>query len=269
MYKIAISDLDGTLLGADHKLSIQTKKSIHNWIESGRKFVIATGRHYIEAKSLQEQLGEPIYLITSNGARVHDKKGKIIIKQNLLKTIATEICNIEFDASVQINLFTDQHWYANIRLPEVEGMGLVQAFNCQVTDIKTLDKNNIIKIFFWAEPEPLKIIYEQLKARFNDDVNLTFSLSTCLEVMNKNTNKGSAVAAVLKEKGISCAQAIAFGDAMNDVEMLRLVGKPMVMANAQVDLCRALPEAERALSAEEHGVSKKLEQLLIPKELKR
>ena len=176
MYKVAISDLDGTLLGPDHKVSAQTKSSIHNWIESGRKFVIATGRHHIEATSLQDELGEPIYLITSNGARVHNKLGEIILKQNLPTSIATEICEIEFDDEVQINLFTDDHWYANFRMQELDGMGLGAGFNCQVTDLKTLDKSNTIKLFFCAEPTILQEIHKQLKARFGDTINLTFSL---------------------------------------------------------------------------------------------
>ncbi|GLS89567.1 haloacid dehalogenase [Psychromonas marina] len=262
MYKVAISDLDGTLLGPDHKVSAQTKKSIHNWIESGRKFVIATGRHHIEAKSLQDELGEPIYLITSNGARVHNKAGEIILKQNLPASIATEICNMNFDEKVQINLFTDDHWYANFREPDLDGMGLDAGFTCQETNLKTLDKSNTIKIFFCCDAETLQSLYEQLKAHFGNRINLTFSLSICLEVMDANTNKGTAVAAVLKEKGLTNEDAIAFGDGMNDVEMLNLVGKPVLMANSQVELRKALPEAEVTLSAKEHGVSEKINQLL-------
>lgn len=262
MYKVAISDLDGTLLGPDHKVSIETKNSIHKWIESGRKFVIATGRHHIEAISLQDELGEPIYLITSNGARVHNKSGEIILKQNLPTTIATEICNMDFDEKVQINLFTDEHWYANFNRTDLDGMGLGVGFNCQITDLKTLDKSNTIKIFFCGDAETLKSIHKQLDAHFGDRVNLTFSLSICLEVMDANTNKGSAVEAVLKEKGMTREEAVAFGDGMNDVEMLSLVGKPVLMKNAQSDLIKALPEAEITLSSKEHGVAFKLEQLL-------
>ena len=263
MYKVAISDLDGTLLGPDHKVSEQTKSSIRNWIESGRKFVIATGRHHIEATNLQDELGEPIYLITSNGARVHNKLGEIILKQNLPTSIASEICNIKFDEKVQINLFTDDHWYANFRLAELDGMGLGAGFHCNVTDINTLDKSNIIKVFFCAEAELLQDIYKQLKARFGDTINLTFSLDICLEVMDANTNKGTAVEAVLKEKGILREEAIAFGDGMNDVEMLSIVGKPILMGNAQPALCTALPKAEVTTSAKDHGVSVKIEQLLL------
>lgn len=262
MYKVAISDLDGTLLGPDHKVSAQTKKSIHNWIESGRKFVIATGRHHIEAKNLQDELGEPIYLITSNGARVHNKAGEIILKQNLSTSIATEICDMTFDDKVQVNLFTDDHWYANFRRQDIDSMGLGAGFHCQETDLKTLDKSNTIKIFFCGDAEVLQSIYKKLKAHFGNRVNLTFSLSICLEVMDANTNKGTAVTAVLREKGLTSEEAIAFGDGMNDVEMLTLVGKPMLMGNAQADLRKALPEAEVTLSAKEHGVAVKIEQLL-------
>jgi Cof subfamily protein (haloacid dehalogenase superfamily) len=262
MYKVAISDLDGTLLGPDHKISPQTKKSIHSWIGSGRKFIIATGRHYIEAKSLQDNLGEPIYLISSNGARVHNKSGKIILKQNLPSNIATEICNIEFDKSVQVNLFTDAYWYANFRLPELDSISLGEGFNCRATDIKALNKDNIIKIFFWAERALLDVVYSELKQRFGDRINLTFSLDKCLEVMSENTNKGTAIKAVLKEKGYTTEETIAFGDGMNDVEMLTVVGKPILMKNSQPALCEALPYAEMTLSAKDHGVSIKINQLL-------
>lgn len=262
MYKVAISDLDGTLLGPDHKVSAQTKKSIQNWIESGRKFVIATGRHHIEAKSLQDELGEPIYLITSNGARIHNKAGEIILKQNLPTAIATEICNMKLDDNIQVNLFTDAQWYANFRRADIDGMGLDAGFTCQETDLKKIDKSNTIKIFFCGDAEALQLLYTQLQSRFGNKVNLTFSLSICLEVMDANTNKGTAVEAVLKEKGLTSEEAIAFGDGMNDVEMLSLVGKPILMGNSQANLRKALPDAEVTLSSAEHGVSVKIDQLL-------
>lgn len=262
MYKIAISDLDGTLLGPDHRLSTKTKESIQHWVESGRKFVIATGRHYIEAKHLQQSLNIPIYLITSNGARIHNKEGQIIHQQNLPSDIAEEICNTQFAADVQINLFTDQNWYANYLLPELDGMGLDAGFDCIKTDLTRLDKSNTIKMFFYAEAESLHRVYALLAARYGDRVNLTFSLAKCLEVMCANTNKGEAVKAVLKSKGLQACDAIAFGDGMNDIEMLNVVAKPVLMANAQRALKNALPNAEKTLSSKEHGVAVMMDRYL-------
>ncbi len=262
MYKVAISDLDGTLLGPNHRISPKTTDSIQRWVNNNRKFVIATGRHYIEAKHLQASLDTPIYLITSNGARVHNREGEIIHQQNLASDIAQGICDTKFDEAVQVNLFTDHSWYANYGIPELDAMGLDAGFDCAVADLSVLDKNNTIKIFFWAEPEFLQPIYELLKARYGNRINLTFSLAKCLEVMDANTNKGTAVQVVLKDKGLQIEDAIAFGDGMNDVEMLNVVAKPVLMANAQKALRQALPDAEFTLSSKEDGVAVFMDKLL-------
>ena len=262
MYKIAISDLDGTLLGADHRISAKTKGSIHRWINNDRKFVIATGRHYIEAKCMQDTLGIPIYLISSNGARVHNREGEIIHQQNLDSHIAKEICHTKFNDAVQVNLFTDHNWYANYTIPEQEAMAFDAGFDCIATDLTEIDTSNTIKIFFFAEPELLQPIYELLNTRFGEQVNLTFSLDKCLEVMHADTNKGAAVQAVLKDKALQAEHAIAFGDAMNDVEMLHLVAKPVLMANAQQSLRQALPDAELTLSSQKDGVAVMMDKLL-------
>lgn len=262
MYKIAISDLDGTLLGPDHQVSNETKAVIQQWKQSGKKFVIATGRHYIEAKKIQETLGEPIPLITSNGARVHDQHGQIVLQQNLPHDIATAICEMDFDPTVQVNLFTDQQWYANFSLQALMGMSIDHDFMCQEVDLKTLDKSNTIKIFFWGERDKLTDIYNKLNGIFSDRVNLTFSLDKCLEVMEAKTNKGVAVDSVLQSMGLTAEQGIAFGDGMNDVEMLQRIGTPILMANSQPDLLNSLPHAEVTKSSKEHGVAVKLAAIL-------
>ena len=262
MYKIAISDLDGTLLGSDHRISAKTKDSIQHWINRGLKFVIATGRHYIEAKHLQASIDSPIYLVTSNGARVHNREGEIIHKQNLDSEVAQQICAQQYPPDVQINLFTDQNWYANYSLEELNEMGLDAGFDCVETDLVALDKSNTIKIFFWAERALLEPIYDSLKARFGERINLTFSLEKCLEVMHATTNKGTAIEAVLKDKGLQSKDAVAFGDGMNDVEMLKLVAKPVLMGNAQASLRQALPAAEFTLSAKDDGVAVYMDNLL-------
>jgi len=262
MYKIAISDLDGTLLGPNHKISVKTKQTVQRWKQADKKFVIATGRHYIEAKKIQDEIGEPIYLITSNGARVHDQQGKIILKQNLPSDIAETICNYEFDPEVQINLFTEDSWYANFSRQDLKEMSIDTDFFCQETNLRTIDKSNTIKIFFYGDRDKLDIIYEKLNKQFSNTVNLTFSLDMCLEVMEASTNKGAAVAAVLQQMNLTTEQAIAFGDGMNDLEMLKNVGKPILMANSQQDLLNALPDTELTKASKEDGVASKLDAIL-------
>jgi HMP-PP phosphatase len=50
--------------------------------------------------------------------------------------------------------------------------------------------------------------------------------------MPKGSNKGSALALLTSDLGISLEDCMAFGDAMNDREMLQSVGRGLVMGNA-------------------------------------
>ena len=49
-YTIVVSDLDGTLLNSQHRISDYTVSTIRKLEKKGIKFVIATGRHYEDAK---------------------------------------------------------------------------------------------------------------------------------------------------------------------------------------------------------------------------
>jgi hydroxymethylpyrimidine pyrophosphatase-like HAD family hydrolase len=70
-------------------------------------------------------------------------------------------------------------------------------------------------------------------------VNVSFSTLTCLEVMAGGV-KGHALEAVAKMLGYRLKDCIAFGDGMNDAEMLSMAGKGCIMQRA--------PAAERPAS---------------------
>jgi len=100
----------------------------------------------------------------------------------------------------------------------------------------------------------------KLLAHFGDSLSIAFSTPTCLEAMQKGVNKGNAVKAVLGLMGRDPAEAIAFGDGMNDKEMLTLVGHGVVMGNAHSRLKETLPELPQALTNDEDGVADYLQQ---------
>ena len=45
MFKAVVTDLDGTLLNAEHKVSEFTRETVHLLLQKGIKFYIATGRN--------------------------------------------------------------------------------------------------------------------------------------------------------------------------------------------------------------------------------
>ena len=74
MFQITASDLDGTLLTSDHKIAPFTKKILNQLHQQGKEFVFATGRHHIDVAHMREQVGIPAFMITSNGACVHNSE---------------------------------------------------------------------------------------------------------------------------------------------------------------------------------------------------
>lgn len=59
--------------------------------------------------------------------------------------------------------------------------------------------------------------------------------------MALGVNKGAAISSILEQHDIPLSAAIAFGDGMNDYEMLSMVGHGVVMGNAHDRLEMALP----------------------------
>jgi len=56
MHSIIVSDLDGTLLNPDHRVSERTKQAIHNLLATGKRFIIATVATTLMLKQSESQL---------------------------------------------------------------------------------------------------------------------------------------------------------------------------------------------------------------------
>ena len=95
MYRVVASDLDGTLLSPDHTLSPYAKETLKLLTARGVNFVFATGRHHVDVGQIRDNLEIKSYMITSNGARVHDTDGNLIFTHNriaILPPISSAWC---------------------------------------------------------------------------------------------------------------------------------------------------------------------------------
>lgn len=258
MYKVVVSDLDGTLLNSAHQISDQTRETLHTLVQKGVKFVMATGRHYVDVRHIRNTLGLDIYLITSNGAMVHDKQDTLIYNQTIATDVARELANLARDPSLHVNVYYGEQWLVEEEMPWLLEFHHESGFHYTLADFATHPLDRVNKVFYTGEHEKLLVIEQQLQARYGQSLNITFSLPDCLEVMHGEVNKGRAVKAVLEQNGLSLEQAIAFGDGMNDFEMLSMVGHGVVMGNAHDRLMAALPNNQRTVTADEDGVARYL-----------
>lgn len=259
MYKVVVSDLDGTLLNSAHQISGRTRDTLHELVQQGVTFVMATGRHYVDVRQIRALLGLDIYLITSNGAVVHDSEDRLIFNQTLPEATARELVMLERDPSLHLNVYYGDEWLVEEEMPWLLEFHKDSSFSYTKTDFASHPLDRVNKVFYTGDHEKLLVIERLLNERYGDRLNVTFSLPDCLEVMEGSVNKGSALKAVLARCGLRLEDAVAFGDGMNDVEMLSMVGRGVIMGNAHDRLVKALPGYPRALTADEDGVADYLE----------
>ena len=91
MYKLIISDLDGTLVNNSKNISNYTKKIVSLLKDKDIHFVIATGRNYKGAKRIYDELGLKSEIICNNGSTIYDKNGELIYHRVLNKNSTKDI----------------------------------------------------------------------------------------------------------------------------------------------------------------------------------
>lgn len=265
-YKAVISDLDGTLLNSEHKISDYTKEVIKKIIGQGVKFIIATGRHHIDALCFKNQLGADSYLVSANGSKVHDNDNREIITHNIPKDLTEKLLNIKTSKEIIRGVYLGDNWYTEELKDEFAEYHVESGFKPQLMDFEKLKGQEISKIFYISDNVLLlEELEKKLKANkeFSERLDITASLDNCLEVMVKEATKGNAVREILEKEGILPEEAIAFGDGLNDKEMLQLVGKGVIMGNASDKLKAFLPDYEVIGTSSEDAEGHYLEKIYL------
>ncbi|MDE1319032.1 MULTISPECIES: Cof-type HAD-IIB family hydrolase [Vibrio] len=256
-YKTVISDLDGTLLKSDHTISTLAKSVFTLLSEMNVNLILASGRPYQDVKSVCDILGIKASTITSNGAMIHDQDGNIVFQSHLPDDLVKTLLNDDVDSDVHVNVYTDNEWLVSKENPELEKYHLLTGFQYRVCDLHSEKINNVCKIFYYGNPEKLKIIEDKLRIHDNE-LSITFSNENSLEIMNHGISKGDSLKQAHNAINADLNNTIAFGDGQNDYEILSYVKKGFIMKNASDKLKKLLPDTEVVGCNDDDSVANKL-----------
>lgn len=261
-YKAIICDLDGTLLNSKHQFSENTINSIRKINNEGIKVYIATGRHYLDAKKFREILGVDTFLISSNGAKVHNNMDKEIFSYEIPNEIIRELLTLNIDEEIQKNIFTNNGWYVEKVPINSEEAHHISGFSYNiVSSFNDLKDEKIIKVFFISDNlEKMSQFYNCIPKELKNSISMGLP-SNYLEIMKRGVSKGEIIIKMLELDGITPEETIAFGDGLNDLEMLSIVKQGYIMGNANKKLKKLLPDCEIIDTNDEDGVAKKIMEL--------
>ena len=265
--KVVVSDLDGTLLNPQHKISDYTKSIFQELHNQNYLIVVATGRHHLDAMAIIETLEVPVYLVSSNGARIHSPEKEELFSFNLNSDIVKTALSVDIDPEITVVLFKENVWQTNKLSEKLNAFQSELKYHPELVDYKTLEDFGAIKIFFAHDNhEKLVVLKDAILAKSSNDLHHAFSLPTCLEFMDKSVDKAVAIIKVLEKEGFSLEEAVSFGDGFNDVQMLSTSGKGLIMGNAPALLKETLPDLEIIKTNAEDGVAKYISSKILNRE---
>lgn len=262
--KVIITDLDGTLLNTNHKISDYTKEIFQELHKQNYLLIVATGRHHLDAMPIIESLELPIYLVTSNGARIHSPQKELLFSFDIKSESLKSVLTMNIDPEITVVLFKENVWQTNKINERLNSFQTKMNYLPEVVNFDTLIDYSGIKLFFTHNShEKLVELREEILVKHSKEFSHAFSLPTCLEFMDSTVDKSVAILKILELENLGFHQTVSFGDGFNDEKMLNATGKGLIMANAPQSLKDNLSHLEVILSNDNDGVAKYLSKEIL------
>jgi len=219
--KMIVTDLDGTLLREDKTISKRTLSALEQCRIKGIKTVYATGRGNSAATIAPHDSFDGF--VHMNGATAHIGDERIYSKLIPIECVRDLLVTAD-SAGIEIVAEADGWHHANFNVSDKWSW----IAKYKIVDFSTLDVE-IGKIYAFADnPDVVSLIRRYL----SDDLYLYLSRDHIAMVMHKDALKSKAVAALAEYWSIERHEIVAFGDDMNDIDLLKWCGTGVAMGNA-------------------------------------
>lgn len=226
MNKIVFFDIDGTLLDSNKQLPRTTKKALDILKENGVFIAIATGRAPFMFEELREELDIDSFVCFNGQYVVFENE--VIYKSSLPRDEVDQLVHYSFEKKHPI-VFLDEKEMKSTELNHkwiAESIGSLK-FPYPEAEIAFYKEREIYQALVFAE----ETADEAYKRDFpNFDFVRWHQFST--DVLPAGGSKAEGIKRMTDQLGINMKDVYAFGDGLNDIEMLKAVGTGIAMGNA-------------------------------------
>ena len=232
---LIITDLDGTLLPSNKKVSEKDIEAIREFQERGGKFAIATGRTLQAAKRYLVQLQPNTPVILFNGAAIYEPKtGEMLYTQELPEeavSITRQVLEAFPDVSAEI-LRADGTYVTRMTSNEKEHLRIcqVEPVLCMLDEVP---KGEWLKVLFAISPERMRALQTYFHEKNWTCTDFVQSEARFYEMLPKGATKGSALRMYKSLCHETVKTIVAAGDFDNDLEMLQEADISACPSNAQ------------------------------------
>ena len=265
-YKLIAMDLDGTLNNDQKVITEKTKEALMAAQKAGIRLALASARPspglFKERDVLRLQDHQGI-LMSYNGGRIVDAQtGNVLFETSMDLAETRQVLRRLEELPVTPILDDGVQFYVT------DKSGYKVDYECKNNNMVCTEVENLadfltfapIKILMSVQPEQLPEIQRTIADMLPETLTVVQTAAFYLEVIPKVINKGQGIRDICKVLGITPAEVISFGDAANDIPMLREAGMGVAMGNASEAVKAAADMV--TLSNNEDGIAAALEKLL-------
>jgi Cof subfamily protein (haloacid dehalogenase superfamily) len=252
--RLIVSDLDGTLLGSDERISDATLAELGRWTADGVPLVIATGRPPRWMLGVREQLGGGT-AICCNGAVLLDLDYFTVLDEHpltpdVLQAITGELRRRQPGTWFAVE-YGDQFRHEPIYKPrwDVDAPGVAEATLAEMV------LRPVAKLLARHEELSREVFVELVAEVVGETATVTNSSADALaEISARGVTKATGLARVAAERGLGPADVVYFGDMPNDLAAFDWVreggGRAVAMAQAHPDVLAAATDVTDANDAD-------------------
>lgn len=266
-FELGAFDLDGTVLRRNLRISGRTVDALRRLRERGMRLVVATGRRFEGAREHAQRLGFAGYdpVICYGGSMIRRMNGETLLHRKLPRELGVEVLRWAAERDLHARVFVDGRIITSPDTPAA----LEHLRRREEPGVSTVDSPA-----GWLEAggeEPTKLVIvdhpdnvggwlEEAREHFRGRLFVTRSLPHYVEVGGLEGTKSRALEFLCGRWGIDPGRVLAFGDADNDIDMLRFAGRGVAVGGMTGEVREAADEV--VPNVDEDGVARYLEKLL-------
>lgn len=265
-YKLIAMDLDGTLNNDQKVITEKTKAALMAAQKAGIRLALASARPspglFKERDILHLQDHKGI-LMSYNGGRIVDAEtGKVLFETSMdLNETKQVLGQLE---SLPVTPILDD----GVQFYVTDKTGFKVDYECKNNNMVCSEVGNLadfltfapIKILMSVQPEELKEVQQKIAAFLPESLTVVQTAAFYLEVIPKVINKGQGIRDICSVLGMDTSEVISFGDAENDIPMLKAAGMGVAMGNSTDAVKQAADMV--TLTNNEDGIAAALEKLI-------
>jgi len=267
--RLVALDIDGTLVGEDLSIGVDTRRAIRAARTSGVVVSLVTGRMVSSAMRFARELELDSPIVGYQGALIRsmpvpgsDRLGRLLVHTPMPANVAREIVVWTRQHGLDPHLNHLERFIVRADDPRADDYSLFMGSNPELAvDLIGSIDHPVTKILAAGEPPLPTGLAPVARERFAGRAAVTISHPRFLEFTAPGVSKGRAIRWLARRLGIPLGAVLAIGDQWNDIEMLAEVGHGTAMPSAPGEVLAVARYIAPPVA--EEGVARMIEALVL------